>query len=137
MAPPKAVVLAPVRIEPRAFMANERTLLQWTHISALLSAIATAVFAHADTTPMRSVGLLLGLPAVLFVFYAASMYFRRLRGLRLRTLDSFDDRTGPLLMLLTMVSAVLVNLGLGLWRHFSVGGMPSDTYVHNMGSDTG
>ena len=133
--PPPAVVLSPMRVEPRAYMANERTLLSWLHMSALLATVATGIVALADTSEMKLTGILVGAPAVLFICHAVVLYFRRLRDLNRKTLTSLDEQRGPWLILVSMVTVVLVNLGLVLWRFFSVGGKPSDTFVYGYSPD--
>ena len=70
-----AKVLAPVRSEPRAWLANERTFLSWAHMSSLLAAVAIGL-ATKSSHPLRIAGMLLATPACLFVFYALRRHVR-------------------------------------------------------------
>ena len=110
---PGAVVLSPMRLDPRAWLACERTLLSWLHLSTILAAVATGVINFGELSA-RPVAICLMIPALVFVLYATRTYYRRVDQLSKRQLSAHDDRTGPLLLVVGMSAAVLTNLGFRL-----------------------
>ena len=125
-----AKVLAPVRSEPRAWLANERTFLSWAHMSSLLAAVAIGL-ATKSSHPLRLAGMLLATPACLFVFYALRRYHVRLFELNDRSVGSDtgelrDDTRGPLALLLCFTLVNLLNLAYAIWRFAK---SESDSYV--------
>eukprot|EP00899_Mesostigma_viride_P008374 jgi/Mesvir1/17538/Mv08790-RA.1 len=98
-------------VNPKAFLANERTFLSWLHTGVTMGSVATAIIAFSstkarDTTAvlfMQKLGLML-LPASMFVivyglwnFHARCFAISKLRG------DNIVDRRGPFLVAVLMV----------------------------------
>lgn len=124
-----AAVLAPIRVEPRVYLANERTLITWLHMATLLSAAATGALSLGDTPQMRMTGALLAVPGIFFVLHAMRTYYLRLCALDNRTLSAFEDFTGPVAVLFLLVSVVLLNLGHNLYKYgLASFGMHSDSF---------
>ncbi|KAL3921408.1 MAG: hypothetical protein SGPRY_004914 [Prymnesium sp.] len=125
-----AVVLAPMKLTPRAWLACERTLLAWLHIAAILSAVAAGTsYFHSYAAGLRLCAILLTLPAIVFILYAVRVFHMRVEQLRKRKLEAHHDARGPFLMTFVMCFAVLLNLARQMWITFSP---PHDSFDYNM-----
>lgn len=60
---------ATVRVEPKTFFANERTLLQWLNIAVLLASVAITLLSFGQTAA-KAAGLLLAPVAIFFIGYS-------------------------------------------------------------------
>jgi len=109
----------PTRVEPREFMANERTLLKWVRMCflALFVGLGLLGFQYEPVT-----GSVLIIFAMIILFRSYWMYRVRLRMLIERNFqDPFHDPWGPPLLLSLFVLPTLTYLAysLGLWSlHF-------------------
>ena len=111
-----AIVLAPMKLTPRAWLACERTLLAWLHLATILAAVATGVsYYHSYAAGLRLCAILMLCPAILFIIYAVRVYYQRMHQLKHRQLSSYDDRWGPFWVTVIMCSVVLLNLIRQLW----------------------
>jgi uncharacterized membrane protein YidH (DUF202 family) len=117
--PTDQVVVVPLRAEPRAWLANERTFLSWANSASTLSVVAVGLTLASDAQPLRLVALLLVAPAAFFVLYAAITHYRRVQQPEARAPGALVDWRGPLCLLLVYSGAVLGNLARTLMRHFS------------------
>lgn len=102
-------IYVPVRVEPKVFFANERTFLSWIHFSIFLGGIATALVGLGNHTARIS-GYLFGVVSVLFTAYALYLYQWRARRIRQRDPGPYDDRIGPIVIVLVFMVAMLVNM---------------------------
>ena len=129
-------ILAPVRVEPRGYLANERTLITWLHMASILSAAATGALSLGDTPQMRMTGAFLAVPGVFIVLYALRSYYVRLHALDNRTLSPFEQRAGPAALLFMLVAVVLANLFHNLYRNgLASFGIHSGAHLHARGLD--
>ena len=99
----------PVRVEPKVFFANERTFLSWIHFSIFLGGIATALVGLGNHTARIS-GYLFGAVSVLFTAYALYLYQWRADRIRQRDPGPYDDRIGPVVIVIVFMVAMLVNM---------------------------
>eukprot|EP00802_Teleaulax_amphioxeia_P027684 Tamp_29113.p2 GENE.Tamp_29113~~Tamp_29113.p2 ORF type:complete len:149 (+),score=38.66 Tamp_29113:3-449(+) len=101
------------RVEPKVFLANERTFLTWLSMSVTLGSIASVLmtFGRKNAEVAEGVSILsdsLLIIAIAFVVWSSNIFFWRRRGLRRkRKTDEYDDPYGP-----TVLGAVLL-LALG------------------------
>jgi uncharacterized membrane protein YidH (DUF202 family) len=128
----------PVKVEPKTFFANERTLLQWLSMSILLlflglgllsiesSAASTSAVPFGDAPGSQSSGSAVGNPfagaicgivltpiSILFMLYALWTYIVRARRIARREASTrYDDVVGPvaLVAILVVVSVVCLIL---------------------------
>mmetsp|Transcript_22902 Transcript_22902/g.40568 ORF Transcript_22902/g.40568 Transcript_22902/m.40568 type:complete len:682 (+) Transcript_22902:108-2153(+) len=115
----------PMKIEPKVFLANERTLLSWLHMAITLGALAAVLIGyprHGETpdlalessgSPTRVLGFILMPISLVFTGYAYMTFSTRGRLLHMR-LDggAFFDMNGPIvlgLVLILALSAIFVN----------------------------
>lgn len=64
-----AAASATVRVEPKTFFANERTLLQWLNIAVLLASVAITLLSFGQPAA-KAAGLLLAPVAIFFIGYS-------------------------------------------------------------------
>jgi uncharacterized membrane protein YidH (DUF202 family) len=114
---PRTVI--PQRLEPKTFLASERTFLSWLHMSITLSSIAAALLAFGSTAkkvkdPMHVLSknlvefiALMLLPLGIFIVaYALMVFLWRNSQIALKQASYIDDRRGPLLLAALVVSAL-------------------------------
>mmetsp|Transcript_68587 Transcript_68587/g.143060 ORF Transcript_68587/g.143060 Transcript_68587/m.143060 type:complete len:140 (-) Transcript_68587:56-475(-) len=99
------------RIEPKTFLANERTFLNWLAMSVTLGSIASALVAFGKSEPNGSsvqiMASVLVITAIFFCIYAMNTFFWRRRRIRRKEDGNFDDPYGPL----ALSSVLLLSLG--------------------------
>lgn len=109
----------PQRLEPKTFLASERTFMSWLHMAITLSSIAAALLAFAATSrknkdPMHRlsrnlvefIALVLLPLAIFIVAYATVVFLWRNSQIALKQAAYIDDRRGPLLLAGLVVSAL-------------------------------
>ena len=112
-------ITIPTRVEPREFMANERTLLKWVRMCflALFVGLGLLGFQYEPVT-----GSVLIIFSLIILFRSYWMYHIRLNMLKERNFqDPFHDNWGPPLLVALFVLPTLTYLAyrLGLWSlHF-------------------
>lgn len=95
------------RIEPKTFLANERTFLNWLSMSVTLGSVASALVSFGKTTHSQAGALqimssVLIITAITFCTYAMYTFFWRRRKIR-RKEEGFDDPYGPLALAAVMI----------------------------------
>ncbi|KAL1510109.1 hypothetical protein AB1Y20_006442 [Prymnesium parvum] len=121
-----AVVLSPMKLTPRAWLACERTLLSWLHLATILAAASTGTaYYHSYSPALHTCAILLMAPAIMFIFYACRVFYVRMAQMSERRLSSYDDRRGAFFLTVMMCAAVLLNLVRQLWIVFAT---PGDTF---------
>ena len=105
-----------VRVDPKAFFSNERTFIQWMHISVTLGSISLTLATLADSVDVRMAGSLLIAPALCFLLYGLFNFYRRRGALERGSSDAMEDRLGPAVLTLFMIAVVSTNMALKLRR---------------------
>uniref|UniRef100_A0A6T8NI82 DUF202 domain-containing protein n=1 Tax=Hemiselmis andersenii TaxID=464988 RepID=A0A6T8NI82_HEMAN len=88
-------------IDPKTFLANERTFISWLHMSTTLGTVATALVAlgTASSATLAATQILasaLLLTAIIFCFHSMRTFDHRNRVIRRRAdMTEFDDFWGP------------------------------------------
>lgn len=109
----------PQRLEPKTFLASERTFLSWLHMAITLASIAAALLAFAATSHkthdrmhalsrnlVEFIALLLLPLAAFIVAYALMVFLWRNSQIAMKQASYIDDRRGPLLLSVLVVSAL-------------------------------
>jgi len=104
----KPVAVA-VRVEPKVFLANERTFLSWMHTAILLALLSTTILTFGSKTAKIG-GTAFTCIGVVFMLYSLIVYGRRSRMIRNKHPGPYDDRMGPYILVGFVVPAVLLNL---------------------------
>jgi uncharacterized membrane protein YidH (DUF202 family) len=111
----------PIKLEPKAFFAVERTFLSWAGMAITLAAtssvLTTLAVNHDDLSPtgpisrrmVAAVSLTLAPTAFIILGYAYFMYHFRSKYMRIKEVGFYDDRIGPIMMT-CLVMAVLLGI---------------------------
>ena len=119
-----------VRVDFKAFFSNERTFVQWMHISVTLGAIALTLSTLADSADVRTAGALLIAPSLFFAIYGLYNFVRRKSALERGMSEALEDRIGPTLLTIVMMGVVGTNVFLSLrraWLRLEGVDTPEDT----------
>lgn len=97
----------PARVEPKTYMANERTFIQWVSAAILLLSVASLLIRNGyDGT-----AAVISLSAFCLVIYSYRLYFARLQLLKVREPYGYFNKISPtVLTVLVGVAVVLVLL---------------------------
>ncbi|PHH60103.1 hypothetical protein CDD81_2105 [Ophiocordyceps australis] len=121
-APKGKKIYVPVRVEPKVYLAAERTFLGWLEYSTYIGAIAVALlnFGSAPTPTSFWTASLFTLLALLSLCYSVGMYLYRSRSIRKRKAARYYDRWGPTALCVALFVAVALNFGFegrerGIW----------------------
>jgi len=127
----------PMKVEPKVFLANERTLLSWLHMAITLGSISAALLGFSGVgnstasgaavglskgqQGARVIGLLLLPVAILFCGYALVTFYWRGKRIRSRTEGIFHDEVGPFLLgtilIISLIAVFLIYLTEGTAIH--------------------
>ncbi|WFD26243.1 GTPase regulator Nrf1 [Malassezia nana] len=101
-------IALPVRVEPKVFFANERTFLSWLSFTVTLSALAAGLLNFGDRVGRVSAALF-SLVAIAIMIYALVTYHWRAQAIRNRGSGPYDDRLGPTILSVLLLTAIIVN----------------------------
>ena len=100
----------PVKIEPKVYFANERTFLDWMHMSVTLASISVAITAFAEQNELSQIyGLLLMPTSIAFCSYSLWKYIQRSQMIRRKDPGPYDDQQGPIALALMLGLSIIVN----------------------------
>eukprot|EP00386_Alphamonas_edax_P002773 GDKI01008444.1.p1 GENE.GDKI01008444.1~~GDKI01008444.1.p1 ORF type:complete len:203 (-),score=69.39 GDKI01008444.1:271-879(-) len=91
-----------VRIEPKTFFANERTLLSWMNIAVMLATLSLTLL-NFGVDASRIAGLILSPVAIFFIIYSFVVYMRRNNALIKKEPIQYNDMLGPAILVVTLV----------------------------------
>ncbi|KAI8799620.1 hypothetical protein BJ742DRAFT_845207 [Cladochytrium replicatum] len=100
-----------LRVEPKVYFANERTFLSWLHFCIVLGGLAIGLFNFGDRVGMIA-GFAFTLVALMFMIYALYLYLKRTSMIRNRDPGPYDDTRGPVVLVITLIAAILLNFWL-------------------------
>ncbi|MCJ1288110.1 Phosphate metabolism transcription protein [Xylographa opegraphella] len=103
----------PVRVEPKVWLANQRTFIKWMHVSVLLASLSLSLYNGAGKSNdiARALGVAYTLIAVFAGAWGWWMYIRRSRMIEQRSGKDFDNVLGPIVVCLGLVVALCLNFG--------------------------
>ncbi len=100
----------PLQIEPKVWLANERTFLKWQHICVLLSGIAVALFTAAgEDIIAEAMGIAYTAIAAFAGFWGWYMLHSRRAMIMERSGRDFDNMLGPLVISAALMAALVLN----------------------------
>jgi uncharacterized membrane protein YidH (DUF202 family) len=106
------------KIEPKVFLANERTFLHWLHQAVILATIASGIlsFSHSAGETWGEWYALALLPIALgYCIYALHVFYWRADRIKTRIPGRWDDTTGPLLLGGSVASILTINFFIKLY----------------------
>ncbi|KAJ2159706.1 GTPase regulator Nrf1 [Coemansia sp. RSA 552] len=101
-------IAVPVRVEPKVFFANERTFLSWLNFAIVLGSLALGLLNFGDRTG-KIAGAVFTLVAMFVMVYALLLFQWRAERIRNREAGPYDDRRGPVALVVVLISAVMLN----------------------------
>lgn len=151
---PAAGGIVPMRLEPKTFLANERTFLSWLHMSVTIGSIAAALLSFAGTAPggggggsspsppspadpsspaerplsahlVEVIALILLPLAIAMCCYAVFIFLWRGAMIARKRPAQFDDRLGPLGLCCAVVLALSAIFIVSLIDYAEVAAAPS------------
>ena len=114
----------PVHVEPKVWLANQRTFVKWQHISVLLASLSLGLYNAAGETNdvARGLAVIYTIIAVFTGGWGWWMYIVRSRMIRDRSGKNFDNIVGPILVCIGLTTALCLNFTLRV-RHSSKNGL--------------
>ncbi len=103
-----------IKVEPKVWLANQRTFVKWQHITILLTTLSLGLYNAAG--PENSIGRGLGVAytiiAVCCGFWGWAVYMYRSSLIKKRSPKDFDMRIGPIVICISLMIALVVNFGI-------------------------
>ena len=103
----------PVRVEPKVWLANQRTFIKWQHISVLLATLSLGLYNAAGE--FNNIARVLAVVYTIIALFAGAwgwwMYIVRSRMIEQRSGKDFDNIVGPIVVCLGLVIALCMNFG--------------------------
>jgi uncharacterized membrane protein YidH (DUF202 family) len=100
----------PLQIEPKVWLANERTFLKWQHICVLLGSLALGLYTAAgENLVAEGMGISYIAIAVFAGLWGNFMLHRRRAMIMERSGKDFDNMIGPLIISVALMIALILN----------------------------
>jgi uncharacterized membrane protein YidH (DUF202 family) len=106
-------IAVPVRVEPKVYFANERTLLSWYEAGIVLGAIAAGLLNFGDDIAIKA-AFGFTFVAIAVVAYGMGMFLWRAAMIRKRRAVRYDDRLGPTVLCGLLLIATATNFAMRL-----------------------
>ena len=97
------------KIEPKTYLANERTFLGWISIGMTIATFSIALMDFGGHSSFIS-GCIYTPISIVFMVYGLFMFNRRGKQIKNRYSGAFDDRFGPCVLVFLLIVTVIVNL---------------------------
>ncbi|PLW16350.1 hypothetical protein PCANC_06099 [Puccinia coronata f. sp. avenae] len=97
------------RIEPKVWLANERTWLNWCRTGVLLGSFGVALINSSPSLGARAMGVIYATIAIGTIGYGHFLYKKRIRLIKEKYAGHFDDVIAPLIISGSLFLAILVN----------------------------
>ena len=103
----------PVKVEPKVWLANQRTFIKWQHISVLLATLSLGLYnaAGTDNSVARGLAVVYTIIAVFAGGWGWWVYEVRSQMIKDRSGKDFDNVVGPIVVCVGLVVALLLNFG--------------------------
>lgn len=103
-----------VHVEPKVWLANQRTFIKWQHISVLLASLSVGLYNAAGESNYiaRALAIVYTLVAVFAGIWGLFVYQVRNRMIKARSGKDFDNVVGPVVVCVGLVVALCLNFGL-------------------------
>lgn len=100
-----------VRVEPKVWLANQRTFIKWQHVSVLLASLSLGLYNAAGEANdiARALAVVYTCVAAFTLAWGYGIYMYRERLIRERSGKDFDAITGPLVVCVGLGVALVLN----------------------------
>ncbi len=109
----------PVKVEPKVWLANQRTFIKWQHVSVLLASLSLGLYNAAGEA--NSVARGLAIVYTLIALFAGAwgwwMYIIRSKMIQERSGKDFDNVVGPVVACVGLVVALCLNFAFKVRSH--------------------
>ncbi|KAH6608103.1 spx domain-containing [Trichoderma cornu-damae] len=109
-----------LKVEPKVWLANERTFLKWQNIAILQGALALALYSAAGD---NAIARWIGIAYIAIAAFAGIWGYRVLQVRRNMIMErsgkDFDNMVGPIIISVAMMIALIVNFVLQYQKAFS------------------
>jgi uncharacterized membrane protein YidH (DUF202 family) len=111
--------MGPVQVEPKVWLANQRTFIKWQHIAVLLASLSLGLYNAAGESNHVARGLAIVYTSIA-VFAGAWgwwQYIVRSRMIEQRSGNDFDSVVGPIIVCIGLIVALCLNFGFQVCKH--------------------
>jgi len=123
----------PLQVEPKVWLANERTFLKWQHICVLLGSLAVGLYTAAGQNFVAEcMGIAYIIIAILAGVWGFSMFKVRQQMIVERSGKDFDNMIGPLAVSIALMIALILNFVLALNQALNARDEPSKPVTPNV-----
>jgi len=100
-----------VRVEPKVWLANQRTFIKWQHVSVLLASLSLGLYNAAGEANdiARALAVVYTCVAAFTLAWGYGIYMYREKLIRERSGKDFDALTGPLVVCIGLGVALVLN----------------------------
>jgi uncharacterized membrane protein YidH (DUF202 family) len=99
-----------LQVEPKAWLANERTFLKWEHISVLLGTLSVALYnAAKGSVTIQAFSVMFLFIAVFAAIWGYSMHRVRRDMIVARSGKDFDNWIGPVIICVSLIIVLILN----------------------------
>jgi uncharacterized membrane protein YidH (DUF202 family) len=100
----------PLQVEPKVWLANERTFLKWEHISVLLGTLSVALYnAAKGSVTIQAFSVMFLFIAVFAAIWGYSMHRVRRDMIVARSGKDFDNWIGPVIICVSLIIVLILN----------------------------
>lgn len=100
----------PLQVEPKVWLANERTFLKWQHIAVLLGTLSVALYnAAKGSLTIQAFSILFLFIAMFSAIWGYSMHRVRRDMIVARSGKDFDNWIGPVIICVSLVMVLILN----------------------------
>jgi uncharacterized membrane protein YidH (DUF202 family) len=115
----------PLQVEPKVWLANERTFLKWQHICILLGGLAVGLYTAAGADALAEfMGIAYIVIAIFAGLWGCYMHFTRRNMIVATSGKDFDNMIGPMIVSFALMVALILNFA------FKVSPDPNGSIVH-------
>lgn len=103
----------PVRVEPKVWLANQRTFVKWQHVSVLLASLSLGLYnaAGEHNNVARGLAVVYTLIAIFAGCWGWRMFIVRSRMIEARSGRDLDNVLGPIVVCVGLTVALCLNFG--------------------------
>ncbi|KAI0025753.1 VTC domain-containing protein [Xylariomycetidae sp. FL0641] len=110
----------PLQVEPKVWLANERTFLKWQHVCILMGSLALSLYTAAGEDRVAEwMGIAYILIAIMTGLWGYYMLHRRRMMIRERSGKDFDNWIGPVAISIALIAALIINFVLAYQKAFA------------------